>query len=189
MMTMNLLLQPLKLDSFTLDPEEEENLGPIEPPYPSPMFSRNFSFNSLQKYDLWNVHYLPFKLFPFTPWDLLMPSEAKFQGSSVGFRPIAGGAGGSGKEFCESLGGNNPKEQFTVVMLTYEREQVLMNSLQRLFALPYLNKVVVVWNSPQPPPSELKWPDIGVPVHVSKEDQSVGKTNMEDMECYVCVYL
>lgn len=45
-------------------------------------------------------------------------------GSEIGFRPINRGAGGAGKEFCESLGGNIQKEQFTVVMLTYEREQV-----------------------------------------------------------------
>ena len=42
----------------------------------------------------------------------------------MGFRPIGGGAGGAGKEFCDSLGGNYPREQFTIVMLTYEREQV-----------------------------------------------------------------
>jgi hypothetical protein len=45
-------------------------------------------------------------------------------GSGMGFRPIGGGAGGAGKEFCDSLGGNYPREQFTIVMLTYEREQV-----------------------------------------------------------------
>lgn len=43
----------------------------------------------------------------------------------MGFRPIRRGAGGAGKEFSESLGGNNPREQFTIVMLTYEREQVI----------------------------------------------------------------
>lgn len=42
----------------------------------------------------------------------------------MGFRPIGRGAGGAGKEFCESLGGNYPREQFTIVMLTYQREQV-----------------------------------------------------------------
>jgi alpha-1,4-N-acetylglucosaminyltransferase EXTL3 len=47
-----------------------------------------------------------------------------FIGSSLGFRPIAGGCGGSGKEFSENLGGNVPREQFTIVILTYEREQV-----------------------------------------------------------------
>jgi len=45
----------------------------------------------------------------------------------MGFRPIGRGAGGAGKEFSESLGGNNPREQFTIVMLTYEREQVIIN--------------------------------------------------------------
>lgn len=160
--------QPLKLDTFTVDPEEEENLGPIEPPYPSISFARNYSMIYLQKYDFWNSYYQPFKLLPYTPWDLTMPSEAKFRGSSFGFRPVAAGAGGSGKEFSQSIGGNMAKEQFTIVMLTYEREQVLMNSLQRLFGLPYLNKVVVVWNSPQPPLSDLRWPDIGVPIHVSR---------------------
>ena len=47
-----------------------------------------------------------------------------FEGSEIGFRSINGGAGGAGKEFCESLGGNIQKEQFTIIMLTYEREQV-----------------------------------------------------------------
>jgi len=89
-----------------------------------------------------------------------------FIGSEVGFRPIGKGAGGAGKEFSESLGGNYPREQFTIVMLTYEREQVLINSLARLYGLPYLNKVLVVWNSPKPPVEDLKWPDIGVPIHV-----------------------
>lgn len=47
-------------------------------------------------------------------------------GSGLGFRPIAGGCGGSGKEFSENLGGNLPREQFTIVILTYEREQVFI---------------------------------------------------------------
>lgn len=47
-------------------------------------------------------------------------------GSEIGFRAISSGAGGAGKEFCESLGGNIQKEQFTIVMLTYEREQVCL---------------------------------------------------------------
>lgn len=42
-----------------------------------------------------------------------------------------------------------------------------MNSLSRLHGLPYLNKVVVVWNSPRAPLEDLRWPEIGVPVHVS----------------------
>lgn len=42
-----------------------------------------------------------------------------------------------------------------------------MNSLSRLHGLPYLNKVVVVWNSPRAPLEDLRWPEIGVPVQVS----------------------
>lgn len=53
-------------------------------------------------------------------------------------------------------------------MLTYEREQVLINALARLYGLPYLNKVLVVWNSPKPPMEDLRWPEIGVPIHVRK---------------------
>jgi len=56
---------------------------------------------------------------------------------------------------------------FVVVILTYEREAVLINAVSRLKGLPHLNKVVVVWNSPQLPAEDLHWPDIGVNVHVS----------------------
>jgi len=119
-------------------------------------------------YRNWNSAPGPFHLFPYTPFDPVLPSEAKFLGSGTGFRPIGGGAGGSGKEFQAALGGNVPREQFTVVMLTYEREEVLMNSLERLNGLPYLNKVVVVWNSPKLPSEDLLWPDIGVPIMVRK---------------------
>ena len=66
------------------------------------------------------------------------------------------------------MGGNYPSEQFTIVMLTYEREAVLMESLSRLYGLPYLNKVIVVWNSEIPPNPDLRWPEIGVPIIVLK---------------------
>lgn len=105
------------------DPDTDENLGPIEPPFPSIVFSRNFTVTSLSTYELWNVWGDPFNLYPNLPSDPILPTEAKFSGSKLGFRPISGGAGGSGKEFSESLGGNSPREQFTIVMLTYEREQ------------------------------------------------------------------
>uniref|UniRef100_A0A3B3ZE77 Exostosin-like 3 n=1 Tax=Periophthalmus magnuspinnatus TaxID=409849 RepID=A0A3B3ZE77_9GOBI len=144
------------------------DLGPVEtePPYASPRFLRNFTYTASDIYRTWNRAPGPFHLFPHTPLDPVLPSEAKFLGSGTGFRPIGGGTGGSGKEFQAALGGNMPREQFTVVMLTYEREEVLMNSLERLNGLPYLNKVVVVWNSPKPPSEDLLWPDIGLPIVV-----------------------
>ncbi|XP_057374862.2 exostosin-3-like [Daphnia carinata] len=159
---------PLKTEAAIQDinGDLDENLGPIEPAYPSPKFQRNLTFSLLHGYEMWNTWTHPFHLFPQTPYDPVMPSDAKFLGSGLGFRPIAGGSGGSGKEFSENLGGNLPREQFTIVILTYEREQVLIESVARLNGLPYLHKVVVVWNSPRPPSPDLKWPEIGVEVHV-----------------------
>ncbi|XP_069461438.1 exostosin-like 3 [Ambystoma mexicanum] len=160
------------------DPNMADNgdldLGPVEtePPYASPKYLRNFTLTAMDIYRNWNSAAGPFHLFPHTPFDPVLPSEAKFLGSGTGFRPIGGGAGGSGKEFQAALGGNVPREQFTVVMLTYEREEVLMNSLERLSGLPYLNKVVVVWNSPKMPSEDLLWPDIGVPVVVVRTEKN-----------------
>lgn len=158
---------PLKSEPpVGMDTEPEESLGPIEPPYPSPSFRRNYTVFRIQSKEAWNDWMDPFYLYPQLPFDPALPSEAKFMGSHTGFRPIGKGIGGAGKEFSEALGGNYPREQFTIVILTYEREQVLMDSLGRLYGLPYLHKVVVVWNSPKPPLDDLRWPDIGVPVAV-----------------------
>ncbi|XP_033231975.1 exostosin-3 isoform X1 [Belonocnema kinseyi] len=159
---------PLKSDSIIAESEAEESLGPLEPPYPSPAFKRNYTIMLTQGFEMWNDWVDPFYLYPQLPFDTVLPSDAKFLGSEVGFRPVGKGAGGAGKEFSESLGGNYPREQFTIVMLTYEREQVLISSLARLYGLPYLNKVLVVWNSPKPPMEDLRWPNIGVPIHVIK---------------------
>ncbi len=133
--------KPTFTDQLTLDLEPSEPLGPLEPPRPSPVFRRNFSSLSLDGYLRWNGQFDPFVLLPNAPWDPLLPTDAKFLGSPGGFRPIGDGAGGTGREFSQAIGGNLPSEQFTVVMLTYEREQVLLDSLSRLYGLPFLNKV------------------------------------------------
>lgn len=151
-----------------VDGEQDESLGPIEPPYNTPSYRRNYSLLLTQGHEVWNDWGDPFHLYPTLPTDPLLPSDAKFLGSGRGFRPIGQGQGGAGKEFSEALGGNNPREQFTVLLLTYEREQVLLDSVARLRGLPYLNSVVVVWNSPKPPSPELRWPDIGAPLHIIK---------------------
>lgn len=163
---------PLVMDSLPPDMEPGESLGPLEPPMASATFRRNFSM-LLIKSDLWNERFMEaFRMPPYTPWEPVLPTEAKFLGTSVGFRPIGGGEGGSGREFSQALGGNIPGEQFTVVMLTYEREQVLVDSLSRLYGLPYLNKVIVVWNSEVPPSPDLRWPEIGVPIVVMKTSKN-----------------
>ncbi|XP_022651566.1 exostosin-like 3 isoform X2 [Varroa jacobsoni] len=149
--------------------ETDEMLGPVETSYSSLSYQRNFSLTLNNWRQLFNADFAPHRMAPWRPDDPLLPSDAKFRGSSFGFRPIGFGAGGSGKEFSEALGGNWPREQFTAVILTYERQQVLLEGISSLKGLPYLNKVVVVWNGPQTPgPETLTWPDIGVPIQVIK---------------------
>lgn len=157
---------PPRLEPPAVDAEPEETLGPLEAPYPSPAYRRNFSVALLHGYEMWNDWGEPFALYPQLPWDPAVTSEARFLGSAAGFRPVGAGAGGSGREFSEALGGDRPREQFTVVILTYERETVLAAALARLRGLPYLNKVVVVWNGPSSPSSVSSWPESGAPVAV-----------------------
>ena len=63
-----------------LDPEEDtsEVLGPIEPPFPSLSFKQNFTSQTLK--DTFNHPGDPFHLFPFTPFEPVLPSDAKFLG-------------------------------------------------------------------------------------------------------------
>ncbi|XP_046972347.1 exostosin-3 [Vanessa cardui] len=157
---------PPKLEPPAVDTEPEETLGPLEAPYPSPAYRRNYSLSLLHGYELWNEWGEPFALYPQLPWDPPVTSEARFMGSAAGFRPIGAGAGGSGKEFSEALGGDRAREQFTIVILTYEREAVLAAALARLRGLPYLNKVVVVWNGAHAPAASQAWPEAGAPVAV-----------------------
>lgn len=154
--------------------EAAENLGPVEPSLPSPTFTRNISLTLSHSYQVWNdPRFSPFSLFPHTPFDPLLPTEAKFLGSPFGFRPIGRGSGGSGKEFSLSLGGNVPREQFTILLLTYEREAVLLDSLIRLKGLPYLNKIIVIWNNPHKRPSdEMRWPKLECPIYVIQADEN-----------------
>lgn len=119
--------------ALTEDLDREENLGPLEPAFASSSYRRNYSITFAESYDQWNsFHLSPFTMFPSLPFDPVMPSEAKFMGSSYGFRPINGGEGGSGKEFSEAIGGNVAREQFTIVIPTFERIKVLLQRLETL---------------------------------------------------------
>ncbi|GFV15482.1 exostosin-3 [Trichonephila clavipes] len=128
----NTTFRPLRTEEAPALPDPEESLGPLEQSFPSPCFQRNLTLTNGGHYSLWNDLADPFVLYPYTPFDPLLPSEAKFLGSSFDFRPIGQGAGGSGKEFSEALGGNSPREH------------------ERL------------------PSADLRWPEIGVPIHVIK---------------------
>lgn len=145
-------------------------LGPREKPLASVSYERNYSLALLSSYDLWNSHmYSPLQLHPSNPNDPLVPLEYKFLSrlSHTNFRPIADGLGGSGAEFSRALGGDFRNEQFTMVVLTYDRTELLLKTLNRFKGMAYLNKILVVWNGVRrKPPSDLLWPDVGVPIDV-----------------------
>lgn len=151
-----------------------EMLGPRERPFTSQSFRRNFSLVLNSAHDLWNNPIMsPFELYPSLPQDPISPSEHKFISPETEYRPINDGLGGSGFEFSRSLGGDQPNEQFTIVLLTYERNQILMRTLERLKGLSYLNKILIVWNGiNHPPKTDSIWPDVGVPIELIKVQQN-----------------
>lgn len=164
--------KPTKIIANESETEEEEYqympvLGPRENKFPSARYLRNISLTLSSTYDLWNdLRLSPFKLYPQTPLDPVAPSEYKFIHKDVGYRPINEGLGGSGEEFSKNIGGDYPNEQFTIIIVTFERQSVLLSTLSKLKGLPYLNKIIVVWNSLKPPNSDIQWPQLDVPLIV-----------------------
>lgn len=136
-------------------------LGPLEPRFESVPFLYNFTEFQLYSYDTWNSALSPHRTKEFIVNAVEPPAESEFyEDTKIGFRPIEPG---SGIEFNKALGGNRRREQFTVVLLTYERDSVLIGALERLHQLPYLNKVIVVWNNVHREPPNT-WPSLHVPV-------------------------
>lgn len=129
--------------------------------------NRNFSYIGQSLYEVWNSFPGAINMYPVDPWRQPPPSEIQFlEEGKYNFMPIGDGKGGDGSAFSRSLGGDYAVEQFTVLMLTYDREVILMEALQRLSGMKYLNKVIVVWNHPVNPSKNLQWPDIGVKIEV-----------------------
>ena len=136
---------------------------------PSPTFQHNFSTYT---HNFWNTPPGPFWMYPLTPFKPGPVSGTKYadmEQSTILHLPLhivqAGGI--TGPYFESYLLGNSPEEQFTVVMLTYRRNEVLVEASERLKELSCLAKVVVVWNTEDDPPRDMGWPSIGVPVEVS----------------------
>lgn len=161
-------------DTDQLNTSPCETLGPREIPFGSPTYRRNFSLAFSHSYNLWNnpLH-SPFHLTPSLPNDPIPPSEFKFITSNQAYRPLGNGQGGSGFEFSQALGGDYPNEQFTIVILTYERIALLLKTLERLKGMAYLNKILVIWNGVNQRPHEsLVWPDVGVPIVLVKVEKN-----------------
>jgi len=134
---------------------------------PQHYFSHNLSTIGVDKHRLWNTYPGALHTIPVNPFQTPLPSEYQFTVEGAdNYSPIGDGKGGDGIPFARSLGGDYPVEQFTVLMLTYDREVILMEALQRLSGMKYLHKVVVVWNNPKDPSDTLVWPDIDVKIEV-----------------------
>ena len=123
--------------------------------------------NTVYASERWNNYPGALLLYPSSPFVPVLPSSASVQNSSHNMEPIQMESRDPGAEFKKELGGNYPVEEFTIIMLTYKRERVLQSALARLKRIPYLNKVIVIWNSPGDPSSNMSWPNVGVPVKVS----------------------
>ena len=57
-----------------------------------------------------------------------------------------------------------------MVMLTYQRNDVMLEALKRLRGLRYLAKVIIIWNNEEDPSGSIEWPDIGVHIEVCGYD-------------------
>ncbi|XP_060803199.1 exostosin-3 [Amyelois transitella] len=122
--------------------------------FPSRNFKRNFTVGLLNGYEQWNVWGDPFALYPQLPWDPMMTPEPRFVDEAVAKRF---------HRSCKSLAGDRPVEQFTVIILTYNRTKMLAKVLNALSNLRFLNKIIVVCNGPAKP-STIDWPTSGPPI-------------------------
>ncbi|VDO06460.1 unnamed protein product [Rodentolepis nana] len=146
-------------------------LGPIGPKWDSPPQSSFGPFlaalGSLKIDQFW-THIN-------TPWSSpLLPTEFQFINvmNASNYRPINHSVGMAGKEFAANIGGMHPYEQFTIVVLTYDRDSILTLMLEGLLNLAYLHSVVVIWNNPKPPSESLLWPRLHVPIQVVKSEKN-----------------
>ena len=134
----------------------------------SPKFQYN---SSVYSYRFWNSPPGPTLLYPHTPWDptpISGSTYANMADSQLALLPpnIVQASGITGPFFESYLLGDRPDEYFTVVMLTYKREEVVMESIERLSDVKFLAKVIIVWNDVEKNPYDIEWPRLAVPLEV-----------------------
>ena len=129
------------------------------------------SFANSLIYPILTVYYLGsyFSVHP-TPWQHKITTSMQYQqGLSPSLSPlpphVSLASGITGPVFEDFLLGNTPVELFTVLVLTYRRQQLLLELLEGLRGVPFLHKVIVVWNDPDEL-GDLDPPNIRVPVLV-----------------------
>jgi alpha-1,4-N-acetylglucosaminyltransferase EXTL3 len=131
---------------------------------PSPSFTNNFTAYSSS---FWNDIPGPLFSYPSSPFNPgLHFSRLNEVAIAHNASQSVKGRAAIESTFKKNLLVNVPPEQFTVVIVTYKRNKELMEGLPHLKGIPSLNKVVIVWNNEEDLSSDLKWPDIGVPIVV-----------------------
>ena len=135
----------------------------------SPLFSSNFTTYSSVYWNSVTGPRFSFPNSPFTPGPLTGSrfSDADETELSGLHSHTVRGKVVRGTTFARHLLGNHPDEQFTVILLTYKRNKELVGVLEKLKNVPFLNKVIVVWNNEEEPPTMI-WPNIGVPLEVGR---------------------
>jgi alpha-1,4-N-acetylglucosaminyltransferase EXTL3 len=107
------------------------------------------------RYYRWNKLYYPFKYFSTTPYDPFVPTNAKYGIDMQTFIQIYPNALSNkstylhgGQSNYKSLGGNHDEnEQFTMVIYSYKRQKMLSYHLDLYLTMPYLKRIIVVWDS------------------------------------------
>ncbi|CAH8459488.1 unnamed protein product [Schistosoma rodhaini] len=169
-----------KENNFQVD--LDDFLGPIGPQQSSLSYQSNYTgpggsarLASVSFYGGISDVVNPLWLFPSTPWEPPLPSDAAFVpygSTNHGLRPINHTINLAGYEFNMNLGGMYPYEQFTIVVLTYDRFNLLCQTLESFLNLPYLHSILVVWNNPVPPNPDLSWPQLHVPIKVIRSQNN-----------------
>ncbi|GMT01778.1 hypothetical protein PENTCL1PPCAC_23952, partial [Pristionchus entomophagus] len=126
----------------------------------SPFNQKGLMTVRMYSYNRWNSG----RILSFTPRTLHdaydLPAEAEYYADSQ----IVRTAGSRDEQaFSRGLGTNREPEQFTVLLMTYHQDEGAKEIIRKLDKLPYLNKVLIVWNNVGRDP-QGEWPTIHVPV-------------------------
>ncbi|EDV21339.1 uncharacterized protein TRIADDRAFT_50846 [Trichoplax adhaerens] len=67
---------------------------------------------------------------------------------------------------------SNSENQFTIIILTHNRPNILRQRLINLSRLLYLNKIIVVWNEYNKYAKHFQWPHSDIPIYVFKSKRN-----------------
>ena len=112
---------------------------------------------------------------PFTPPLVSGHQYASMTTEQLRYQPqhVIRDSGVTGPEFTKLLLGNRPYERYTIVILTYQRTDVLLSTIEGIKYASFLDKIIVVWNNAMDPPKDTEWPAMPIPLVVSDDQRGV----------------